>query len=79
MATHSSFLATDRGAWQATVHGVTNSWTQLSRLNSNSSNIPLYMYCILFTHSSADGHLGCFHVLTIVNRAAVNTGEHVSS
>ena len=33
MATHSSILAwriPDRGAWQATVHGVTKSWTQLS-------------------------------------------------
>ena len=34
MATHSSILAwripLDRGAWQATVHGVTKSWTQLS-------------------------------------------------
>ena len=34
MATHSSILAmensTDRGAWWATVHGVTKSWTQLS-------------------------------------------------
>ena len=34
MATHSSILAwknpTDRGAWQAAVHGVTKSWTQLS-------------------------------------------------
>ena len=31
MATHSSILAwrilMDRGAWQATVHGVTKSWT----------------------------------------------------
>ena len=24
----------DRGAWWATVHGVTNSWTQLSNFNS---------------------------------------------
>ena len=33
MATHSSILAwripMDRGAWWATVHGVTKSWTQL--------------------------------------------------
>ena len=34
MATHSSILAwriaMDRGAWQAIVHRVTNSWTRLS-------------------------------------------------
>ena len=34
MATHSSILAwripMDRGAWQATVHGVAKTWTQLS-------------------------------------------------
>ena len=34
MAINSSILAwripTDRGAWQATVHGVAKSWTQLS-------------------------------------------------
>ena len=33
---------------------------------------------IFFIYSSVHGHLGCFHVLTIVNSAAVNTGVHVS-
>ena len=34
-------------------------------------------HCI-YVHSSVDGHLGCFHVLVIVNRAALNIGVHVS-
>ena len=31
------------------------------------------MYHIFFIHSSVDGHLGGFHVLTIVNSAVMNT------
>ena len=36
------------------------------------------MYHIFFSHASADGHLGCSHVLAIVNSAAVNIWFRVS-
>ena len=41
-------------------------------------NIPLCIYNhIVFIHSYIDGHLGYFHILHIVNDAAVNIEVHI--
>ena len=45
-------------------------WTELNSI--------LCMYHNFLIHLSADGHLGCFHVLTVVNSAVMNIGVHVS-
>jgi len=44
------------------------------------SNIPLYItvYHIFLMNSSLNEHLGCLHVLAILNSAAMNIGAHVS-
>ena len=31
----------------------------------------------IFIHLPVDGHVGCFHVLVIMNSVAMNTGVHV--
>ena len=36
------------------------------------------MYHSFLIHSSADGYLGCFHVLAIINGAVMNIGVYVS-
>ena len=36
------------------------------------------MYHSFLIHSSADGHLGCFHALAMINSAVMNIGVHMS-
>ena len=38
----------------------------------------VYMYHNFFIYLSVNGHLGCPHVLAIVNRVTMDTGVHVS-
>ena len=59
MATHSSILAwripMDRGTWWATVHGVTQRWTQLKRLSTHPMKILLGL-----EHRSGSGNHAFF-------------------
>ena len=38
----------------------------------------VYMYHSFLIHLSADGRLGCFHALAILNSAVMNIGVHMS-
>ena len=65
-----------REAWRAEAHGVTKNRIATD-LNRTEYSI-VYMYHNFFIHSSVDGHLDCFHVLAVINSAAMNNVIHVS-
>ena len=45
-------------------------------LSSILLHVNMYVYYIFFIYSSVHGHFSCFHVLAVVNSAAMNLGMH---
>ena len=43
-----------------------------------SGNILCVCVCVFSIRSPINGHLGCLHVLAIINNAAMNIGLHVT-
>ena len=71
-------LVMDREARHAAVHGVTKRQTWLNNWTELIIPLCICIYCIFLIHSSVDGHLGCFHILSIINNAVMNIRIYVS-
>ena len=56
----------------------TTEWLNWTEVVFQYVNVCMYIYHILFIHSSVDRPLGWFHILDIINNAALNITVHVS-
>ena len=83
-AIHSSILAWEI-PWTEEAGGLYSPWgCKESDMTdwTPSTNTHTYTHkahlLVVFIRSSVDGHLGCYHILPVINRAVMNPGMHVS-